>query len=303
MIIDTHEHTFDAKTLQCWAASRIPDFEKNNVYYVEISINCFDIDDMAAIVTKNTPCLGIVPGQHPKLVSEDTDVKKIFSYVVNRLNIYNDHVLGLKTGLDYQWGENSKARSNQRELLTLFLEYAKDKHMPVVLHVRSHENEPEKADDDVIAALLCTGFDGKIVLHCFNGNKDIVRRYLEVNKNTYFGLGGVITYPGSQDTLEAIKNIPRTRILLETDGPYLKPFHPDGSRPVGKKNSSLNLPIVIEKIAETIGIEATEVEEITTRNACDFYNLRILEVVNDVCKEKKREHTGNGTVCDIYQEI
>lgn len=142
-----------------------------------------------------------------------------------------------------------------------------------MLHVRSDVNNPRSADEDVISAMLSTEFDGKVVLHCFNGDKETVLRYLGVNENTYFGIGGVITYSGCQETLEALKYMPRNRILLETDGPYLKPFYPDLSRPKGKKNSSLNLPIVIEKLAKTIGVGRTEIEEMTAKNACDFYDL------------------------------
>lgn len=273
MIIDTHEHCFDAKTLQCWAASKMTDFENANIYFAEVSINCFDIDDMAAIVTKYHPCLGIVPGQHPKLVSEETNVADIFSHVIKRVELYRNCVLGIKTGLDYHWVEDPSARTKQCILLKLFLKYAKDKRLPIVLHVRSDENNLRCADEDVISAMLSTEFDGKVVLHCFNGDKETALRFLEINKNTYFGIGGVITYPECQDTLEAIKYIPRNRILLETDGPYIKPFYPNLSRPKGKKNSSLNLPIVIEKLAKTLGVGTTEIEEMTAKNACEFYNL------------------------------
>ena len=199
------------------------------------------------------------------------DIEKVFVHVRERLEIYKDHALGIKTGLDYYRVEDDRARWKQRELLRMFLECAKDEKLPVVLHVRSQEDKSADADKDILSVLSETQFKGKMVLHCFSGERELASRYLAGNENTYFGIGGVLTFPDCGGLTEAVKEIPRDRILLETDGPYMKPFYMDGTRVAGKKNSSLNLPVIIDKIATVLGISPKEVEDLTTKNACEFY--------------------------------
>lgn len=67
---------------------------------------------------------------------------------------------------------------------------------------------------------------------------------------------------------EVVEALPMERILLETDSPYLSP---EPNR--GKRNSSLNLPYVAQKIAEIKGISYEEVVEITSHNAKCMYRI------------------------------
>lgn len=274
MIIDTHEHCFSAGTMDCWAADRMPEFERKNIKFVECSINCFDIDDMIAVVTKYNPCLGVVVGEHPKLIAADTDIEKIFCYVKGKAALYKKDVLGIKTGLDYYRVEDETARIKQQELLRKFLLYAKKEDLPVVLHIRSSQDDPGRADLDLQSVLSDVGFSGRMVLHCFSGNEETVSRCLELNPNVFFGIGGAVTYPEYGELIKAVKIMPKKRILLETDGPYMKPFYPDLTRPAGKQNSSLNLPIVIDKLALVLKMEPDEIENLTAENAGGFYGLK-----------------------------
>ena len=276
MVIDTHVHYYDSRTRSNWFANRMPDLAEYNISFAEIGINYFDIDSMVAIMTKFERCIGVVPGQHPKNISADTDVNLIFDYVTKRLDLYRNQVIGLKTGLDYHWVTDECVRKRQRELLRLFLDFAAERKMAVVLHIRSRVSEGEgvrQADEDMLTILKEMKFQDAMVLHCFNGNTDLVLRYLVENENTYFGIGGSVTYPNNERLIKAVKMIPRNRLLLETDGPYLKPIRPDMTRPHGKKNSSLNLPIIIDKLAAILEMTSVEVEEMTSKNACDFYKL------------------------------
>ena len=82
------------------------------------------------------------------------------------------------------------------------------------------------------------------------------------------GIGGVVTFKNAKKIREVVEYLPMDRILLETDCPYLAP---EPNR--GKRNSSLNLPFVIRQIAEIKGIDPQEVEEITCRNAKEFFGI------------------------------
>ena len=87
----------------------------------------------------------------------------------------------------------------------------------------------------------------------------MARNYL--NKGFYLGIGGVVTYKNARVLKEVVQYAPIDRIVLETDCPYLTP---EPNR--GKRNSSLNLPYVIETIAQLKGISAAEVEAVTWEN-------------------------------------
>ena len=84
----------------------------------------------------------------------------------------------------------------------------------------------------------------------------------------YFGIGGVLTFKNARKLKEAVEYIPLDRIVVETDCPYLAP---EPNR--GKRNSSLNLPYVITRLAELKGLEEEEIREAVWRNAHALYRL------------------------------
>ena len=100
----------------------------------------------------------------------------------------------------------------------------------------------------------------KGVIHCFSYSKEQVQEYVKMGY--YIGVGGVATFKNAKKLKEVIETIPLEKILLETDCPYMAP---EPYR--GKRNSSLYLPYVVEKIAGLKGVTAKEVEEVTYRNA------------------------------------
>ena len=88
------------------------------------------------------------------------------------------------------------------------------------------------------------------------------------NMGYYLGIGGVVTFTNAKKLKEVVKETPIDRIVLETDCPYLSPV-PNR----GKRNSSLNLPYVVDMIAELKGITAKEVMEKTWENAKALYRM------------------------------
>ena len=82
------------------------------------------------------------------------------------------------------------------------------------------------------------------------------------------GIGGVLTFQNARKLREVVEYAPMEQIVLETDSPYLAPvpFR-------GKRNSSRNLPYVVNRIAELKGITPEEVIEITEKNARKLLNL------------------------------
>lgn len=155
-------------------------------------------------------------------------------------------------GLDYHWEEPEI--SVQKTWFERQLALAREVGLPVIIHSR----EAAKDTLDIMRAHRAEEIGG--VIHCFSYTKETAREYLEMGY--YFGIGGVVTFRNAKKLKEAVQYIPMDRILLETDSPYLAP---EPNR--GQRNSSLNLPYVVQEIAALKGITCEEVEDITSGNA------------------------------------
>ena len=97
-------------------------------------------------------------------------------------------------------------------------------------------------------------------MHCFSGSWETAREILDLGM--YIGLGGVVTFKNARHPVEAAKNIPLDRLLLETDCPYMAPvpFR-------GKRNDSSLIAYVAERIGEVRGQPAEEILQAAEANA------------------------------------
>ena len=84
----------------------------------------------------------------------------------------------------------------------------------------------------------------------------------------YIGVGGVVTFKNAKKLKRTVETIPLSRIVLETDCPYMAP---EPNR--GKRNDSSQLIHVAEKIGELKEISVEEVIRVTTENALRLYRL------------------------------
>lgn len=203
------------------------------------------------------PFIYAAVGVHPSEIGELNE--ESFAYL--RTLCDHEKVIAVgETGLDYHYPEPDKALQKkwfERQLLL-----AQETGLPVIIHSR----EAAKDTLDMMKALDAGKIGG--VVHCFSYGKEMAREYL--NMDFYFGIGGVITFPNAKKLKEAVEYIPMEKILLETDSPYLAPQSHRGER-----NSSLNLPYVVEAIAELKGISCEEVERVTEENARRLFNLTV----------------------------
>lgn len=128
---------------------------------------------------------------------------------------------------------------------------------PVFLHER-------KAHDDFIEKLRVHRPRG--VVHCFTGNRRQVEEYLSLDM--YIGITGWICDDRrNRDLLAALPQVPLSRLLIETDAPYLAP-----NKSI-KRNEPKYLPLVASKIAEVLNVTAEEVIERSTANAVELFGL------------------------------
>lgn len=174
-----------------------------------------------------------------------------------------------ETGLDYHNPRAEQHRLRQAAWFLFQLRLAHRRSLPVILHVR-------EADRDALRILRL--FRKRLhggVCHCFNGDAATANRYTELG--LFLGIGGALLCPEpNREALEqAVRATPLEALLLETDGPFVRPPNETLSKKQWKKtrNTSLILPAVARRIAELKGVPAEEVERVTAQNAIRLFGL------------------------------
>lgn len=173
-------------------------------------------------------------------------------------------------GLDYYYRPKTKTKleqfkQKQKQVFTDQLKLAEELGLPVILHCRM-------AHQDILDILKLKNKKNRGVIHCFTGNLDEMREYLDLG--FYIGLNG-ITFKLDLD--EVIKNCPLDKILVETDCPYLTPLPAIASAKAGPNGYVRNEPIfikhVVQKIADLKGLSLDEVANQTTQNAKNLFGI------------------------------
>lgn len=110
---------------------------------------------------------------------------------------------------------------------------------------------------DILEQYACSDLSG--VLHCFNASEVLLPL---AKKNFYFGIGGVLTFKNAKKLLLVLPSIPKEKLLIETDAPYLTP-HPHR----GKRNEPYYTVFVASKIAEILEENEEDIKTLTSNNA------------------------------------
>lgn len=159
-------------------------------------------------------------------------------------------------GLDYYW-QNNPPREFQKQVFRRQIELALELDLPVVVHDR------EAHGDSLEIALSYPELRGEF--HCFSGSPEMAAELLK--RGWYLGFDGPITYKNAKRAAEVVEVTPLDRILVETDAPYLtpEPFR-------GKRNDSIKLPYVLERLAVWKGVTVEEMTRITWENGLRFFS-------------------------------
>jgi len=152
-------------------------------------------------------------------------------------------------GLDFFRGLSP--RDAQRHAFARQLALAKELGLPAVIHCRD-----AYADClEIVRAELGVGARG--VLHCFLGDAAAARGALGLG--LHLGIGGGLT---RQEPLRhVVAALPLDRLLVETDCPYQTP------RPKRGRNEPAFVRLVVECMADVLGVPFERVAEATTANA------------------------------------
>ena len=162
-----------------------------------------------------------------------------------------------ETGLDYN--RNFSTPANQRAAFVQQIELAVARQLPLFVHDRD-------SDGEVAELLERNGAEpSQVVVHCFTGDAKTLAAYNE--RGYYIGITGWVADPKRGQTLrQLVPTIPPTRLLLETDAPYLWPRNaPD--KPKGGRNEPSYLPWVAQQIAAVSDWTMEDLASTTTANA------------------------------------
>jgi len=140
----------------------------------------------------------------------------------------------------------------QKKVFINQIEWAKELSLPLIVHVR------ESSDDSLELLGKYAGDEGG-VLHCYNANESLLNLS---HKNFYYGIGGVLTFKNAKKLINIYPKIPKDKLIIETDSPYLTP-HPHR----GKRNEPAYCKLIASKMVELSSLKQEELEELTTNNA------------------------------------
>lgn len=256
MIFESHAH-YDDEAFDADREALLGSFAENGIgYVVNVAASLDSVKTTQALMKRWDFVYGAL-GVHPSETGELNEEN--FSWLRAQLKTPKTVAVG-EIGLDYYWDKEEDVRARQKEWFARQLAMAKEERLPVIIHSR----DAAKDTWDVMEGESAKELRG--VVHCFAYTKETARDFLKWDY--YFGIGGVLTFKNAKKLKEAVEYIPLDRILLETDSPYLTP---EPYR--GKRNCSRYLPYVVRALAEIKGISEEEVEEITCRNAKEFFSL------------------------------
>ena len=195
-------------------------------------------------------------GVHPSEIAElDED---FFDWMREQASWEKTVAIG-EIGLDYYWDKEPEVQERQRYWFGRQIELARETGLPIIVHSR------DAAADTMQVMKEHHADEIPGVIHCYSYSKEMALEFIKMGY--YIGVGGVVTFKNAKKLIETVEAIPLTRILLETDCPYMAP---EPYR--GKRNSSLYLPYVVERIAQIKGVTPEEVERVTENNARTLFS-------------------------------
>lgn len=245
-MIDTHAH-LDALDDPAAAIERARDAGVTRIVTIAT-----DPDSWARtlpLVEENEGVYGVA-GLHPHEATPDFDLGGL-----ERLLEHPKMVAVGETGLDYY--RDYAPHDAQAKLFIYQLGLAKRAGLPVVIHNRA-------ADEDTVS-ILRQWFDGTVVLHCFSSPALLPTA---LKHGWYVSFAGNVTYKNAEELRTAAREVPRDRLLAETDCPYLSP------QPVrGRTNEPAYVVHTVAALADARGEDRVELAAAIDANAAAALGL------------------------------
>ena len=198
-------------------------------------------------------CTRPMIGLHPEDVKDDYEDVLARMHSVLKNSEKGEWMAVGEVGLDYYW-----SREFEKEQLIAFerqVEWSIETCLPLMIHCRKAQNEMVK---------LLRKYEKELpggVFHCFTGNQHEAEELLQFDRFV-LGIGGVSTFKKSHLAEDLAAVVPLSRLVLETDAPYMAPAPHRGER-----NESSFIPFIIKRLADAYGVTEEELASKTTETA------------------------------------
>lgn len=198
-------------------------------------------------------CCSPMVGVHPTSINDNPAWREEVEAVRRLLSENSGRYCAVgEIGLDLYWSREAEAE--QREAFVSQVEMALEHDLPVAIHCRDAW-EPLIEELERFASRGVRG-----VIHAFTGEIEHYKRLLECG-DFLFGIGGVVTFKKSA-LASVVAEMELSRIVFETDAPYLTP-----TPHRGKRNESSYIPLIAQVVANLHAVSLEEVASVTTASA------------------------------------
>ncbi len=210
----------------------------------------------AKILSQNHENVYFCAGFHPSELHKYTegDLEEIRALCMDEKCV----ALG-EIGLDYHFDDNPE-KSVQKELFVRQLQLADALRLPVVIHSRDAAQDTVEILERYSELLRHGG-----LMHCYSYSSEMVERFTALG--LYFSFGGPCTFKNAKKVWESVRAVPATRILSETDCPYLTPVPFRGEFP----NEPKHIPYIAQRIAELRDVDEEQMREQIRKNAYTLF--------------------------------
>lgn len=254
MIFETHAH-YEDDAFDIDREELLNSLSKQGIKYViNVSSTLETVEKTIALMEQYPFIYGAI-GIHPENAKELNEDR--FAWLKKKAMHPKNIAIG-EIGLDYYW--DTTDRETQKTWFARQMELARDLKLPMVIHSRDAANDTygmmKEAKAEEIGAII----------HCFGYGATQAKQYLDMG--FYIGIGGIVTFTNGRKLKEVVAYAPLSQLVLETDSPYLSPVPHRG-----KRNSSLNLPLVAKEIARIKNVDYETVLRVTSENAMKFYGI------------------------------
>ena len=254
MIFDTHAH-YDDDAFDEDRDELLSGMAAKNVEYIVNVGASIESSKRSIALAEKYPFIYAAVGVHPDEVGELDDEK------FEKLREWTTHekvkAVG-EIGLDYYW--DKEKHDLQKHWFMRQMELAHEVNLPMIVHSR------EAAKDTLDMIIAAKPLDLSGIIHCYSYSVEQAREYL--NMGYYIGIGGVLTFKNAKKLKEVAEYAPLSRIVLETDCPYLAP-----TPYRGKRNDSSMIAYVAEELAAIKQMPVEEVIRITNENGKKLYHI------------------------------
>ncbi|MGN0173826.1 MAG: TatD family hydrolase [Acutalibacteraceae bacterium] len=250
MIIDTHAH-YDDERFDDNLADILSEMKQNGVEKIITCAVNYDNAEKVLELCDKYEMLYAAVGIYPHETSgQNWDRDRL-----ERLAGHKKAVAIGEIGLDYYYDDSS--RETQLDIVKKQISLANELGLPITYHDR-------EAHADTMEILK--EYKPKGVIHCFSGSVEMAKEIIKLGM--YLGIGGALTFKNARVLPNVVKEIPLSKLVLETDAPYMTPvpFR-------GKCNRSDYIIYIAEKIAEIKGVSVSEVLKVTSENAVKIFEF------------------------------